>query len=129
MKKAILAVALLVGALGSAGCQGARSIEPQAVETAAERVRRETCALPKYQVWCERIPQSATLASATGVDENESNAAPAPGKKKAGRLLCGAPTKDGGTCKRRVRREGLRCWMHGGPGAAELDAEKPAAKE
>lgn len=45
--------------------------------------------------------------------------------------LCGAPTKAGGTCKRHVRREGLRCWMHGGPGAAVLDAEgaKSAAKE
>jgi hypothetical protein len=43
------------------------------------------------------------------------------GAKKAVHL-CGAPTKDGGTCKRHVRREGLRCWMHGGPGAAELDA-------
>lgn len=38
--------------------------------------------------------------------------------------LCGAPTKAGGACKRRVRAEGLRCWMHGGPGAAESDAEK-----
>lgn len=39
--------------------------------------------------------------------------------------LCGAPTKAGGACKRRVRAEGLHCWMHGGPGAAESEqAEK-----
>lgn len=36
--------------------------------------------------------------------------------------LCGATTRAGGTCKRHVRAEGLRCWMHGGPGKAELDA-------
>ena len=26
--------------------------------------------------------------------------------------LCGAPTKAGGTCKRRVKVQGTRCWMH-----------------
>lgn len=43
--------------------------------------------------------------------------------------LCGAKTKAGGTCKRRVRAEGLRCWMHGGPGVEELDAAKSVTKE
>lgn len=51
------------------------------------------------------------------------------GAAKRAAHLCGAATVAGGTCKRRVRREGLRCWMHGGPGKAELDAAGAQPKQ
>lgn len=36
-----------------------------------------------------------------------------PGAKKPA-YYCGAPTKKGTACKRRVKGQGLRCWQHKG---------------
>lgn len=60
------------------------------------------CGAPKVRA--EAQPQ------ATQTVQFEARTAEERAQKPA--IHCGAPTKVGGKCKRRVRAEGLRCFMH-----------------
>jgi hypothetical protein len=70
---------------------------------------------------CGRTAAVASAVETRGVVASVANTgagASSPVKAKEVHL-CGAPTKAGGACRRRVRAEGMHCWMHGGPGAVE----------
>src|SRR6185369_586604 len=46
---------------------------------------------------------------------DQANQSGAPERQTKPVYLCGAPTKKGTPCKRRVKSPGARCWQHQGP--------------